>query len=646
MANSSGGGQGRPDLGDTQRSIRVPVTRHWWRRLFAFVGPAYMVSVGYMDPGNWATDIAGGSQFGYTLLWVLVMSSAMAVLLQTLSARLGLVTGRDLAQACRQEYPPLVRWVLFVLTEVAIIATDLAEALGSAVGLNLLLGIPILWAVLITGGDVLLLLAIQRFGLRKMEAMIVALVAVIGACFIVEIFLSRPEWRAVAGGLAPRPLGPDELYVAIAILGATVMPHNLYLHSSLVQSRDVPRSLLAVAQACKYNLIDSVVALNGAMLINMAILITAAAVFTQPVTELAQAHALLENLLGSGLAPVAFAVALLAAGQSSTVTGTLAGQITMEGFLEFRMRPWLRRLLTRLLAIAPAVVVIVMAGERGVYHLLVFSQVILSLQLPFAIVPLIKFTGSRTKMGPFTSPVWVRVLGWVAAVVIIGLNAWLVYEEVAGWVRESATYGWLAAGAMLPLAAALGGMLLWMALRREQVEPAAPLVSADDVLAATRRLPKQFRRIGVALEARPTDGAMLAEAVDLAAAHHAELVLLHVVEGVGGQWYGPQTGDLESRRDEEYMKALIERLTKDLEGQPVSAIRYAIGYGDMPNGLVRLVRSEGVDLLVVGGHGHKRLADLIHGDTIQSVRHGLTIPILAVRGETGKTGSAPSEPRP
>ena len=305
-----------------------------------------MVSVGYMDPGNWATDIAGGSRFGYTLLWVLVMSSLMAILLQTLSARLGLVTGRDLAQACRDEYPTLVRYILFALTEIAIIATDLAEALGSAIGLNLLFGIPILWAVIITAADVMLLLVIQRFGIRKMEAMIVALISVIGVCFIIEIFLSDPKWGQVAGGLAPRPLTADELYVAIGILGATVMPHNLYLHSSLVQSRDVARSREGVLQACKFNLIDSVVALSGAMMVNGAILITAAAAFWasgHPVTELGEAHALLENLLGSWLAPVVFALALVAAGQSSTVTGTLAGQITMEGFLNLRLRPWLRR---------------------------------------------------------------------------------------------------------------------------------------------------------------------------------------------------------------------------------------------------------------------------------------------------------------
>jgi manganese transport protein len=593
-----------------------------------------MVSVGYMDPGNWATDIAGGSRFGYTLLWVLVASSAMAVLLQTLSARLGLVTGHDLAQACRDEYPPAVRYTLFVLTEIAIAATDLAEALGSAIALNLLFGIPILWAVVITAGDVLLLLAMQRFGIRKMEAFIVALVAAIGVCFIIEIFLSRPDWAGVAGGLVPRAMTPGQLYVAIGILGATVMPHNLYLHSSLVQSRDVPRSRQDVAAACRFNLIDSAVALNGAMLVNAAILIVAAAAFWTrgvEVTRLQEAHGLLEGLLGSAVAPVAFAVALLASGQSSTVTGTLAGQITMEGFLNFRMRPWLRRLLTRLVAIVPAIIVVWRFGEGSVYELLIFSQVVLSLQLPFAVVPLVRFTSSSRKMGPFVSPAWAQALAWLAAATIVGLNAWLLWDQVAEWLAAAGPYAGAATGIVIAVAAALFALLLWMTLRRERaVEPRAA-VSPDEVVAAARTAPKHFQRIGVALDNRPTDGTMLAEAVALATAHQAELVLIHVVEGVGGQWYGPQTGDLESRGDEEYLAAVADGLRKELAGRPIAGVRYALGYGSVPRAIVRLVRQEGVDLLVMGGHGHRRLGDVIHGETIQAVRHQLTIPILAVR---------------
>jgi len=627
--------RGGPTIGGNRRSVRIPSVR-WWRRLLAFVGPAYMVSVGYMDPGNWATDLAGGSQFGYRLLWVLVLSNLMAVLLQTLSARLGLVTGHDLAQACRDEYPTPVRYALFVLTEIAIIATDLAEVLGSAVGLNLLFGIPVLWAVAITGADVMLLLVIQRLGIRKMEAFIVVLVATIGICFIIEIFLSRPDWGLAGRGLAPGPLGLPELYVAIGILGATVMPHNLYLHSSLVQSRDVPRSREGVLQACKFNLVDSVVALNGALLVNAAILITAAAAFWSrgiQVTELQDAHSLLENLLGSSIAPVAFALALLASGQSSTVTGTLAGQITMEGFLAWRIRPWLTRLVTRLLAIGPAVLVILVVSnqDKGVYSLLIFSQVLLSLQLPFAVVPLVKFTSSRRKMGPFASPRWVQALAWLAAAIIVALNVWLVGGQIVDWATAAGRYGWVLAGAVIPVAAGLAGLLAWMVLRRETPHETHPPPPVDELVAAARQTPRQFRRIGVALEAGPQDVAMLAQAIDAAAAHHAELVLMHVVSGVGGQWYGPQTGDLESRQDERYLADLAERLRQELRDQPVSAIRWAVGYGDVPREIVRIVKSEGIDLLVMGGHGHKTLGDMIHGETIQQVRHGVGIPVLAGR---------------
>jgi manganese transport protein len=627
------GGLGGPQFDDGNRTVKIPTTQ-WWRRLLAFVGPAYMVSVGYVDPGNWATDIAGGSQFGYTLLWVLVVGNAMAVLLQTLSARLGLVTGRNLAQACRDEYPPPVRYVLFVLTETTIAATDLAEALGSAVALNLLFGIPVLWAVVITASDVLLLLVIQRFGIRKMEAVIVMLIATIGVCFIVEIFLSRPEWAGVAAGLRPGPLTKEQLYVAIGILGATVMPHNLYLHSSLVQSRDVARSRAGVAQACRFNLVDSTIAMNGALLVNAAILITAAAAFGSrgiQVTELQQAHGLLENLLGSSIAPVAFALALLASGQSSTVTGTLAGQITMEGFMRFRMRPWLRRLTTRLLAIVPAVIVILLVGDSGVYRLLIFSQVVLSLQLPFAIVPLIKFTGSRQKMGPFASGTAVHALAWLVALAVVGVNVWLVYGQVLDWMAAAGPHGWLVAGAMILVGAPLAGLLVWMAAKQERPTAPAPSVSPDEIVAAAAAGGKRFRRIGVALEATATDAMTLAEAIPLAEAHGAELVLMHVVEGVGGQWFGPQTGDAESRQDERYFEDLAERLRKDLAGRRVAGVRHAIGYGNMPRGLVQLAKAEKVDLLVMGGHGHKALGDILHGETIQHVRHGLDIPVLAVK---------------
>jgi manganese transport protein len=614
----------------------------WWRRMLAFVGPAYMVSVGYMDPGNWATDIAGGAQFGYRLIWVLLMSNVMAVLLQTLSARLGLVAGRDLAQACRDAYPVPVRYVLFVLCEIAICACDLAELLGTAIGLNLLFGIPLIWAVVITGSDVLILLLMQHFGVRKLEAFIVLLISTIGLCFIVEIFLCKPSASGIASGFIPGPLSGDALYVAIGIIGATVMPHNLYLHSSLVQSRDVHRSVDGVVQACRYNLIDSVVALNGAFFVNAAILIVAAATFWSRgivVTEIQQAHQLLDSVLGSRLAPVAFALALICAGQSSTVTGTLAGQITMEGFLQFRLRPSVRRLITRLIGIVPAVAVIWVMGDRGTYKLLIRSQVILSLQLPFAVVPLVKFTNSRTKMGPFANPRVVQAIAWLVTGVIISLNAKLVYEEIGTWAAAAGSWRWLVTWATGPLAAAMGGLLVWMIAQRERPVGPAPSVSADAVVEAA--VGQRFERIGVALDASPGDGAMLAEALAFAGAHRAELVLMHIVEGVGGQWYGPQTGDFESRHDDAYLTALTDRLKREISERGIRDVRSILGYGDVAKELVRLAQEQKIDLMVMGSHGHGPLSDWLLGQTIPGVRHGLGIPILTVKRGTAKGPAAP-----
>jgi len=621
-------------LDEVHRTVKIPPSRAW-RRMLAFTGPAYLVSVGYMDPGNWATDLEGGAKFNYSLLWVLLMANAMAVLLQTLSARLGLVTGRDLAQACHDEYPPAINLVLYVLCEIAIAACDLAEVLGTAIGLNLLLGIPLLWAVLLTGGDVLLLLAMQRFGIRKMEALILLLISTIGLCFVFEIFLSKPSAGGICSGFVPHGLTGAQLVVAIGILGATVMPHNLYLHSALVQSRDVTRSRQAVAEACKFNLIDSAVAMNLAFLVNAAILIVAAATFytagIHREIEIQEAHHMLEGLLGSRVAPIVFALALICSGQSSTITGTLAGQITMEGFLRFRMRPWLRRLITRTLAIAPAVVVILAAGERNLLQLLILSQVVLSLQLAFAVVPLVRFTGSREKMGPFVNPRWVQSLAWLVTVVIVLLNGKLVYEQIGEWTAAAGRYGWLVTGCMAPLSGGLGLLLLWMTFRRESPVRALGQVSADAVAGAAAGAARRFRRIGVALEALPTDSAMLAEAVALAKSHQAELILMHVVDGAGGHWYGPQTGDAESRHDEGYLNDLARRLRDELAGQGVPRVEAVLGYGSPPREIANLTRLHGIDLMVLGGHGHNSLVDLLRGEAISGVRHRLNIPILAVR---------------
>jgi manganese transport protein len=401
--------------------------------MLAFAGPGYLVAVGYMDPGNWATDLGGGSKFGYTLLSVVLLSSLMAIFLQALSARLGIATGRDLAQACREHYSPRVRIALWVLCEVAIAACDLAEVLGSAVALKLLFGLPLLAGVLLTGLDVLLVLALQGRGFRWVEAMVIGLIATIAACFAYEIFISQPLWREAAVGLIPTAdllRNRQMLYLSIGILGATVMPHNLYLHSSIVQTRAFGRLPDEKREAIRYAVFDSTVALGFSFFINAAILALGAAVFHRrgltSVADISEAYRLLSPALGAGLASTIFAAALLCSGQNSTLTGTLAGQIVMEGFLHLRMKPWLRRLMTRSLAIVPAALVIGLAGERQATSLLIFSQVVLSFQLPFAVVPLIQFTNDRRKMGEFANCRWVAVLAWFVAAAIIALNALLL----------------------------------------------------------------------------------------------------------------------------------------------------------------------------------------------------------------------------
>lgn len=414
----------------------IPVPKHFgfWRKLLAFSGPGYLVAVGYMDPGNWATDLAGGSQFGYTLLSVILISNLMAILLQSLCAKLGIVTGRDLAQACRDHYSKPVAFVLWLLCEVAICACDLAEVIGSAIALNLLFKIPLVWGVCLTALDVLAVMYLQNKGFRYIEALVIALILTIGGCFMAEIIFSEPDVVAVLGGFVPKfeiIRNPEMLFIAIGILGATVMPHNLYLHSSIVQTRKYEATSEGKREAIKFATIDSTVALMFALFINAAILIVAAATFhgtEHKVAEIQDAHKLLTPVLGAGLASTLFAVALLASGQNSTLTGTLAGQIVMEGFLNLRLRPWLRRLITRLLAIIPAVIVTAISGESGTAKLLVLSQVILSLQLSFAVIPLILFTSDRRKMGEFVNRSWMKITAWVVAAIIVVLNVKLLAD--------------------------------------------------------------------------------------------------------------------------------------------------------------------------------------------------------------------------
>jgi manganese transport protein len=619
----------------------VPIPQSWWRRFLAFSGPAFLVSVGYMDPGNWGTDIEAGSRFGYTLLWVLLMSNLMAVLLQTLATRLGVVTGRDLAQASRETYPRPTAVALWVLCEVAIAACDLAEVIGTVIALKLLFDLPYLAGLVIAAADTFLLLALQRRGIRLLELVTLALVAVIAGSFIFEIVLSRPDWAEVVRGFLPgldttsREGFKESLYVAIGMLGATVMPHNLYLHSALVQTRAFPQTGAGKRLACKYNLFDSLLALNGAFFVNAAILILAVANFRgREVESLQDAHHLLEETWGIGLASVLFAVALLASGQSSTLTGTLAGQVVMEGFVRLRLRPWVRRLLTRSLAIVPALLVIALAGNESLWgaqsvdklllELLVLSQVILSFQLPFAIIPLVQSTSDRRRMGEFASRGWLKVLAWTCAAVVVALNVVLIYLQMNKWADGIAKDGgnplWVYAG-VGSVAIALLLFLAWVTVyplrhRREEVQ--RPLETP--VLRGVH-----YRRIGVAVELEGTDQRVLAQAVSLARLHAAEVVAIHVVEGLGADIHGAVADDSESRSDRGLMAKLVEHLRRDgltAEG--------ALGYGNPAGELVRIARQEKLDLLVLGSHGHRFLADLALGQTVSPVLHKLAIPILVV----------------
>ncbi|MBP1850403.1 Nramp family divalent metal transporter [Rhizobium halophytocola] len=431
--------RGEPALSDIHGSIDVRSSRPYWQRILAFLGPGYLVAVGYMDPGNWATSLAGGSKYGYTLLVVVMISNLMAMLLQSLAARLAIASGRDLAQACRDAYSRPVSVALWALAELAIVATDIAEVIGTAIGLQLLFGIPLNLGILITAVDVFLILMLQRLGFRWIEAFVIALTLVIGGCFAAQLFLAGPEWSAVAAGFMPSTdilTNPDMLYIAIGILGATVMPHNLYLHSGIIQTRKLGKSNAEKREALTFATIDSTVALFFALLINASILILAAAAFHATgygeVAELGDAHALLSPLLGAAIAPVLFGIALLCSGLNSTATATLAGQIVMEGFLRMRINPWIRRLFTRCLAIIPAAIVSFWYGQQGTAELLILSQVVLSLQLPFAVFPLVLFTASKSKMGALVSPRWLTAITLMIAVIITALNVKLVLDFVVG----------------------------------------------------------------------------------------------------------------------------------------------------------------------------------------------------------------------
>jgi manganese transport protein len=590
--------------------------------MFAFAGPAYLVSVGYMDPGNWATDLEGGARFGYQLLWVLVLSNIMAILLQTLSARLGIVSGRDLAQACREAYSRPICNALWALCEIAIAACDLAEILGAAIGLNLLFHIPLTAGVLLTALDTILVLWLTRYGIRLIEAIILSLIVVVTGCFLIELGFAHPILGEVVSGLVPR-ISDASLYVAIGILGATVMPHNLYLHSALVQTRRIGKSVDQRKEACRFNLIDSVVALNGALIVNAAILVMAAAVFFKSgtiVTEIEQAHELLRPLLGTAAASVLFAVALLASGQSSTLTGTYAGQIVMEGFLNLRVRPWLRRLLTRSVAIIPAIITVSSSGHQGTYRLLILSQVILSMQLPFAVIPLIRFTSDPLRMGAFANRMWVKILAWSAAVVIVALNMRLLSDLARPWLQESAWRLGLAA----PIAIALFGLLAWVTFAKPLPVPAVSALSGTAV-ASDLHAPV-YRRILVPLDHSKRDHAALAHAAAMARLHGATIHVLHIEEDATSQLFGSLASTAEVYSGLQYFEDIVHALEREGLKAELKVVP-----GRSPRAeIIRAARELQPDLVVMGAHGHTGIKDLIFGTTINGVRHAVNAPVLVV----------------
>jgi manganese transport protein len=594
----------------------------------AYMGPAYLVSVGYMDPGNWATDLQGGAKFGYQLIWVLLMSNLMALLLQGLSARLGIVRRKDLAQANREAYPPLINFCLYVLAEIAIAACDLAEVLGMALGIHLLTGLPLIWGVALTVLDTFLLLWLQRFGIRKLEAFIIALVAIIGLSFLIEIFLAKPPMYEVITGFVPSFLHDDALYIAVGIIGATVMPHNLYLHSALVQTRKIKGDEASIKKAIKYNIADSTIALNAAFFVNAAILVLAATVFFKSgnthVAKIEDAHTLLSPLLGSKLAPLLFAIALIAAGQSSTVTGTLAGQIVMEGYLKLRINPWLRRLLTRLLAIIPAILTILILGDDKIDALLVLSQVILSIQLGFAVIPLIHFVSDKKTMGVFAIKPLTKIAAWLVAIVLIFLNVKMVAEQCMEVYQSNGNIIWK----IIIAVAAIGFVWLFSVMTFQ------PLIAKRNSLRNSRlhNEPahlnnlsiKAVNKIAVALDFSENDEKLIAYAV-AQGKKEAAYILLHIVESVSAGYLGKESDDDETRKDLQR----LELYAQQLNGLGFNT-EYELGYNKRIKEIVRIVKNTDADLLIMGAHRHKGLKDYLFGETIEDVRHELNIPVLIV----------------
>lgn len=615
-------------LSDVHETVDTTQPRKGIKRFLAYVGPAYLVSVGYMDPGNWATDLQGGAKFGYQLIWVLLMSNLMALLLQSLSARLGIVRRRDLAQANRETYPPLINFCLYILAEIAIAACDLAEVLGMALGIYLLTGLPLIWGVSITVLDTFLLLWLQRFGIRKLEAFIIALVIVIGLSFLIQIFLAKPNATELVKGFIPSSLNNEALYIAVGIIGATVMPHNLYLHSALVQTRKIGSDTASIKKAIRFNIIDSTIALNAAFLVNAGILVLAASTFFvtghQNVAKIEDAHKLLSPLLGTTVAPFLFAIALIAAGQSSTVTGTLAGQIVMEGYLKLRINPWLRRLITRLIAVIPAVLVILIYGDEKVDALLVLSQVVLSVHLGFAVIPLIHFVSDKKTMGEFAIKPVTKIAAWVIAIVLIFLNAQMVIGQCIEYFENGGALFWKI---IILLSAAL---FVWLFLMMTFLPFASNRIrkTSTSIHNSSNKLTNLIVQppttIAIALDFSEGDEKLIANAL-AQGNKESVFILIHIVESASAKYLGSDVDDDEARKDMDNLENYCNQL------KPLGYLAIAqIGYRNRVKEIQRIVQNTNSQLLIMGAHRHSGLKDYIFGETIDAVRHGLNIPVLIV----------------
>ena len=617
-------------LSEVHESVSIPEKKGFWRTLLAFIGPAYLVSVGYMDPGNWATDIAGGSQFGYQLIWVLLMSNLMALLLQTLAARLGIVKGWDLAQASRQQYAKWANISLYAFAEVAIAACDLAEIIGMAIGLSLLFDLPLMYGVLITVLDTFLLMFLLNKGVRKLEAFILVLISIIGISFIIQMLIVQPYASDIVKGFIPQSLSGNALYIAIGIIGATVMPHNLYLHSALVQTRKFGKDDVGIKRAIKFNFIDSTIALNLAFFVNSAILILAASAFYNNgyflVADIQDAHKLLTGIFGN-LAPSLFAIALIAAGQSSTITGTLAGQIVMEGYLNLRISPWLRRIVTRVIAIAPAIFTIVYFGEDKVGELLILSQVILSIQLGFAVIPLIHFNSSKKVMGNFVINKYVKVLAWVAAIIIVSLNIKLIGEELIKFFDTPIGGLFYVRPIVLIIVLYAFTLLCYITfepfLSRKRI--AKSVIPHGKAIVLNEVIKPNYNHVALAVDFSKQDENTLHHALSLGG-KNARYLLIHVVESAGAIHMGNDILDKEAQFDLDNLKVYQQSLL-----QKGYVVDVKLGFGKSARTISNIINQTDADILVMGAHGHKGLKDIIFGSTVDKVRHQVKIPVLIVK---------------